>query len=224
MAARRTWHFFETFVGPEDHNLPPDNFQEEPIRRLAARTSPTNMGLSLLSTLAARDLGYLSVGGLLRKLGDTLTTMEALERYRGHFYNWYDTRTLKPLPPLYISSVDSGNLGGHLLTLGPGILELVDTEIIPAGVFAGLRDTCRIALELSPGHNSLGRLEKLLSEDAPVTLRKRFRLLQNAADLASQIATPESDEAQTWVESVWRSRAARNATMSSQWRHGSRIP
>ena len=87
------------------------------------RTSPTNMGLSLLANLAARDFGYLSQGGLLRRTRDALATMQRLERYRGHFYNWYETRTLRPLLPLYVSSVDSGNLAGHLLTLSAGLRE-----------------------------------------------------------------------------------------------------
>ena len=118
--ARRTWSYFEAFVSPEDHGLPPDNFQEQPVQRLATRTSPTNMGLTLLSNLAARDFGYVSAGELLRRTEETLSSMEGLERHHGHFLNWYDTRTLKPLQPPYISTVDSGNLAGHLLTLGPG--------------------------------------------------------------------------------------------------------
>ncbi len=120
--ARKTWRFFETFVTAQDHWLPPDNFQEAPVAALASRTSPTNMGLALLANLAACDFGYVSVAQLLRRTQDALGSMQGLERFRGHFYNWYDTRTLKPLPPLYVSSVDSGNLAGYLLTLrlGPG--------------------------------------------------------------------------------------------------------
>ena len=91
---------------------------------VASRTSPTNMGLALLANLAACDFGYLSVGQLMRRTQDALGAMQRLERHRGHFFNWYDTRTLKPLLPLYVSSVDSGNLAGHLLTLGPGLAEL----------------------------------------------------------------------------------------------------
>jgi hypothetical protein len=89
------------------------------------------MGLALLANLAARDFGYLSAGGLIRRTQDTLATMQRLERYRGHFYNWYETRTLQPLLPLYVSSVDSGNLAGHLLTLGSGLRELADESICP---------------------------------------------------------------------------------------------
>ena len=114
------------YVGAEDNCLPPDNFQEDPPRGVAHRTSPTNIGLALLANLAAYDFGYLAVGELVARTARTLATLEQLERYRGHFYNWYDTRTLEPLRPLYVSTVDSGNLAGHLLTLARGLDELVD--------------------------------------------------------------------------------------------------
>ena len=115
--AARTWRFFETFVGPEDHWLPPDNFQEHPRAVIAHRTSPTNMGLALLANLAAYDFGFISADGLFERTSRTLSTMESLERFQGHLFNWYDTLTLRPLPPRYVSTVDSGNLAGHLLCL-----------------------------------------------------------------------------------------------------------
>ncbi len=118
--SRKTWAFFETFVGPEDHWLPPDNYQEHPVPAVAHRTSPTNMGLALLANLSAYDFGYISAGQLIERTTNALQTMEMLERYRGHFFNWYDTQSLKPLRPIYISSVDSGNLAGHLLILQAG--------------------------------------------------------------------------------------------------------
>ncbi len=126
--SRKTWAFFETFVGPEDHWLPPDNYQEHPVAVVAHRTSPTNMGLALLANLSAYDFGYISAGQLIERTANALHTMEALERHRGHFYNWYDTQSLKPLLPIYISTVDSGNLAGHLLTLRPGLLALPDQQ------------------------------------------------------------------------------------------------
>ena len=141
--SRKTWAFFETFVGPEDHWLPPDNYQEHPVAVVAHRTSPTNMGLALLANLSAYDFGYISAGQLIERTANALHTMEALERHRGHFYNWYDTQSLKPLLPLYISTVDSGNLAGHLLTLRPGLLALPDQKILGARLFDGLSDTLR---------------------------------------------------------------------------------
>ncbi|MGB8545981.1 MAG: cyclic beta 1-2 glucan synthetase, partial [Azonexus sp.] len=139
--ARRTWAFFERFVGPEDHWLAPDNYQEYRIAAIAHRTSPTNMGLALLANLAAHDFGFIPGGRLLERTASTLRTMTGLARYRGHFYNWYDTQTLEPLPVLYVSTVDSGNLAGHLLTLRGGLLALADERILTPRLFAGLGDT-----------------------------------------------------------------------------------
>ena len=145
--SRKTWAFFETFVGPDDHWLPPDNYQEHPAPVIAHRTSPTNMGLALLANLSAYDFGYISAGKLIERTAKSLHTMEGLERHQGHFFNWYDTQSLKPLPPLYISSVDSGNLAGHLLTLRPGLLGLADHKILGTRLFEGLSDTLRIAMD-----------------------------------------------------------------------------
>ncbi|SEL56967.1 Cellobiose phosphorylase [Pseudoxanthomonas sp. GM95] len=139
--ARRTWAFFESHCTARHHWLPPDNVQEHPVPVVAHRTSPTNIGLSLLANLAAYDLGYLGVSGVIRRVSDTLATLEGLPRHRGHFYNWYDTETLTPLLPRYVSSVDSGNLAGHLLTLRQGLLALVDAPAVSLMVFAGLSDT-----------------------------------------------------------------------------------
>lgn len=143
--ARKTWSFFEVYVNPSEHWLPPDNYQEHPVARIAQRTSPTNMGLSLLANLAACDFGYVTVGRFLERTGNTLETMASLERYQGHFFNWYDTQTLRPLPPRYISSVDSGNLVGHLMTLRAGLRELADGPLFSVRIFQGLSDTLALA-------------------------------------------------------------------------------
>ncbi|MCR4300753.1 MAG: hypothetical protein NUV51_04010 [Sulfuricaulis sp.] len=149
-SARRTWRFFAQFVGPQDNWLPPDNFQEYPAPATASRTSPTNIGMSLLADLAAYDFGYICAGEFLRLAENTLATMEKLERYRGHFYNWYDTRTLKPLYPQYISSVDSGNLVGCLLTLQAGLVELKNQPVLSSFAFQGLQDTLLVLAEHAP--------------------------------------------------------------------------
>jgi cyclic beta-1,2-glucan synthetase len=115
--ARRTWRYFETFVTPEDNHLPPDNFQEIPRPAIATRTSPTNIGLYLLSTVAAHDMGWIGQRAALHRLHDTLQTIQRMPRYRGHLYNWHDTRNLRVLDPAYVSSVDSGNLAGHLIAV-----------------------------------------------------------------------------------------------------------
>jgi cyclic beta-1,2-glucan synthetase len=146
--SRKTWSFFEKFVSEEDHWLPPDNYQESPVPTIGHRTSPTNMGLALLANLSAYDFGYISAAQLLQRTGHALETMGALERYRGHFYNWYDTLTVKPLQPLYISTVDSGNLVAHVLTLEPGLVGLADQKILAPRFFDGLLDTLRVFLDL----------------------------------------------------------------------------
>ncbi|MCX7029317.1 MAG: cyclic beta 1-2 glucan synthetase, partial [Spirochaetes bacterium] len=144
--ARRTWRYFEVLVNAEQHWLPPDNYQEAPEPIVASRTSPTNIGLALLANLAAHDFGYLSGGQLLERTENAITAMEELERYRGHFYNWYDTRSLEPLAPLYVSTVDSGNLVGHLLVLRAGLRGLADAPLIDRAVHDGLADLLRAIL------------------------------------------------------------------------------
>ncbi|MDT8385681.1 MAG: glucoamylase family protein [Gammaproteobacteria bacterium] len=149
-SARRTWRYFADFVGPQDNWLPPDNFQEYPAPAIATRTSPTNIGMSLLADLAAVDFGYITAGECLQRIGNTLASMEKLERYRGHLYNWYDTRTLQPLHPQYVSSVDSGNLAGCLLTLQAGLAELKDQPVLSSNALQGLQDTLQVFAELLP--------------------------------------------------------------------------
>jgi cyclic beta-1,2-glucan synthetase len=119
--ARRTWHYYDTFVTKEQNFIPPDNFQEDPYPVIATRTSPTNIGMYLLSTVAARDFGWISFKETLTRIGDTIDTLEKMEKYRGHLYNWYETTTLRPLLPLYVSAVDSGNLAGHLVALSSAL-------------------------------------------------------------------------------------------------------
>ncbi len=141
--ARQTWRFFDRFAGSEDHDLPPDNYQEDPEPRVAHRTSPTNIGFALLSTVAAFDFGYLGLRDLIDRLERTLAVIESLPRLRGHLYNWYDTTTLSPLPPRYVSSVDSGNLAASLVALKQACLELAGSAPEPAWR-EGLADIFRL--------------------------------------------------------------------------------
>ncbi len=216
--ARKTWAFFETFIGPQDHWLPPDNYQEHPDPVVAHRTSPTNMGLALLANLSAYDFGYLSAGKLLDRTTKTFHTMLTLERHRGHFYNWYDTQSLQPLPPLYISSVDSGNLAGHLLTLQPGLLALADDKILSMRLLDGLGDTLGIVADLAAATANadaearLAGLQQALASAArrpPSTLMAwrlvLDRLTASAVELEAAIealdADPES-QLRWWVRAL----------------------
>ena len=161
--ARKTWAFFEHFVTGEEHWLPPDNYQEEPALAIAHRTSPTNIGLSLLAALSAYDFGYIGGGELLTRCSRTLQSMLQMDRYRGHFYNWYDTRTLLPLHPKYVSTVDSGNLAGHLLTLRQGLLALPGEPIFSKRVYEGLRTTAGIVPDISGSVPPPEPLQKILA-------------------------------------------------------------
>lgn len=225
--SRKTWAFFETFVGPEDHWLPPDNYQEHPVAAIAHRTSPTNMGLALLSNLSAYDFGYISAGRLIQRTARALHTMQSLERHLGHFYNWYDTQSLKPLPPLYISSVDSGNLAGHLLTLRPGLLGLVDHKILEPQLIDGLTETLRITaaaaaaaaatreIYVSPQLAQIEQDLDLTTRSQPATLtawRLCLELLaKSAGELSAAIEALDSDPESPlrwWVQAF--SRQCRN--------------
>ena len=159
LIARRTWRFFETFVTPEDQMLPPDNFQEDPAPILAHRTSPTNLGLYLLSVVSARDFGWTGTIDAVGRLEATLSTMSRLPRFRGHFYNWYDTRDLRPLDPQYISSVDSGNLAGHLIALANACREWATQPLTVEQRLSGVADTLELLREAAARLREGGRTQ-----------------------------------------------------------------
>jgi cyclic beta-1,2-glucan synthetase len=147
LVARRTWRYFETFVTADDQMLPPDNFQEDPRPVLAHRTSPTNLGLYLLSAVSARDFGWVGTSETVDRLEATFATMGRLQQHRGHFYNWYDTRDLRPLEPRYVSSVDSGNLAAHLIALANACREWIDVPVVNRVSYAGVADSLCLARE-----------------------------------------------------------------------------
>jgi cyclic beta-1,2-glucan synthetase len=176
LSARRTWGFFEKFVTAEDNMLPPDNFQEVPRPILAHRTSPTNLGLYLLSVVAAHDFGWIGTHETAERLGATLDTMKRLEQFRGHFYNWYATRDLRPLDPRYVSSVDSGNLAGHLIALGNACREMISRPLLDKQWLKGIDDSIALVREslgpLAADRRSLTvtpkQLEQALDAMAPL--------------------------------------------------------
>ncbi|MBI5102415.1 MAG: cyclic beta 1-2 glucan synthetase [Nitrospirae bacterium] len=215
--SRKTWAFFETFVGPEDHWLPPDNYQEYHIDSVAHRTSPTNMGLALLANLSAYDFGYISAGGFIGRTEDALRTMGSMDRYRGHFYNWYDTLTLKPLLPAYISTVDSGNLAAHLLTLRAGLLSIPDQKVMGARLIEGLNDTFRVledsASAISPEKSAFSRMARLrktfgsvrnsLQETLESARRGLELLAADASGLTESLGARNADETGPDKEFAW---------------------
>ena len=227
LIGRRTWRFFETFVGPEDHALPPDNFQDQPRPVIAHRTSPTNIGIYLLATVTARDFGWIGTHEMVERLEATVATMGRLALFHGHLYNWYDTRTLEPLAPGYVSSVDSGNLAGHLLALSSACREMVDRPLPIPAALAGIHDAIQLARQAAGSVGDERRTQTLtrrqLDEalEEPAHWRNQVpgsqdewvaRLLELAAytqtllDVASALTAERGDgpggELVTWAEAA----------------------
>ncbi|MDN5781968.1 MAG: glycosyltransferase family 2 protein, partial [Luteimonas sp.] len=194
--SRRTWAFFEDFVTEADHWLPPDNIQEHPSLLVARRTSPTNIGLALLANLSAHDFGYLQADDLAKRIASTLETLESLPRHRGHFYNWYDTETLQPLPPLYISTVDSGNLAGHLLTLRQGLLAQADAPVLAPATWQGLRETLAVLEEAggSPQDSFRQKLDALSASPPSTCGEASLALAELTAMAQPPVSSGESTD------------------------------
>jgi cyclic beta-1,2-glucan synthetase len=201
--ARRTWRFFEMFVTADDNMLPPDNFQEDPTSQLAHRTSPTNIGLYLLSVVCARDFGWIGTAQTIDRLEATLATMARMPRFRGHFYNWYDTRDLRALDPKYVSSVDSGNLAGHLLAVANACKEWGRSPMVAASRLAGIADTLGLTAEHA-AHLRFGRRTQTVTpRQLDDSLAAITQSLASASPSEETLATRLSDlavEAATIVE------------------------
>src|SRR5688500_16892953 len=165
LLARRTWRYFETFVGPDDNALPPDNFQDEPQPLVAHRTSPTNIGMYLLATVTARDFGWIGTTEMVERLEATLATVDRLRLFQGHLYNWYDTRTLEPLEPMYVSSVDSGKLAGHLLALENACRQMLDLPLPIDAARAGIADAVALSAAVAAAIGDERRSQTLTRRD-----------------------------------------------------------
>lgn len=214
--ARTTWRYFEEFFAAEDHWLPPDNVQQNPDRVVASRTSPTNIGMALVADLAAYDFGYCSAARLLARTQQTFDTLFRLERYRGHFFNWYDTRSLAPLHPRYVSMVDSGNLAANLLVLGSGCAELSEARVLPPRMFGGLRDTLRVLLDVARGGQRalvgadvLRRIERQIEDldHGPSGLAAAVALLSRLTEVAAELTAAAGSDAELawWAGAYERS-------------------
>ncbi|MFA7523148.1 MAG: glucoamylase family protein [Halothiobacillaceae bacterium] len=147
LIARRTWLYFETFAGPGDSWLPPDNYQTAPHEDIAHRTSPTNVGMLFLSALTAWDLGHIGRRDLAARMAAALDSLDRLESHAGHTLNWFDTRTLESLTPRYVSTVDSGNLAVSLLTLAAGCREAAIGPTLSPASWNGLEDALHLLRE-----------------------------------------------------------------------------
>ena len=178
--ARRTWHFFEQYVNEEHSWLPPDNVQEEPYIGAVGRTSPTNMGLALTAVYSAFEMGYLTLTEMVRRLDNMLSSMNKLERYRGHFYNWYSTKLGAVLNPNYVSTVDSGNLAAALLVIEQALNQL-DEKPCPNPVFwNGLQDTIQALNDLLIEYNKSVNYKNLVDEVTANTKQISDKIPQNS--------------------------------------------
>lgn len=205
-SSREIWAFFETFTCAEDNWLPPDNYQEHPHAIIAHRTSPTNIGLSLMANLTAVDFGYIPGTEALRRITLTLDTLDKMEHYRGHLFNWYDTLTLLPLAPRYVSSVDSGNMAGHLLTLSAGVGQLRHQPVLNiAQMLAGLQDTVAILASCWGSHapTTLRQLQKHLLDAAPLPGARLQDELNKMRELSERLETgcqQENSAVSRWTQ------------------------
>ncbi|WP_160683724.1 glucoamylase family protein [Clostridium sp. C2-6-12] len=169
--ARRIYAYYEDFVNEENNYLAPDNYQEKPFKGVAHRTSPTNIGMGLISNVTAYDLGYITMWEFIDKTELTLNSMKELERVHGHFLNWYDTKSRKPLWPRYVSTVDSGNLLSDLWVLKQAIEEVKYNEVIRIKETSALNDVYKIIeeeadsikIKFLPQHN-IGEYLNILKE------------------------------------------------------------
>jgi len=228
LIARRTWRYFEAFVTPADHMLPPDNFQETPKPVVARRTSPTNIGLYLLATASARDFGWASTLETVERLEATFATLQELPRFKGHFFNWYGTADLRALDPPYVSSVDSGNLAGHLIALASTCDEWRTSGTVSPEVRNGIGDALHLArtdlaaLSSARGATAAKRVAELLDDMAaliagPLPLSELAPALGRLADKAVSAATPPGTPDDPGVDEVlfWTREIARAALAHS---------
>ncbi|HEX3015286.1 MAG TPA: glucoamylase family protein, partial [Desulfobacteria bacterium] len=218
--ARQIWAFFEDHVNASENWLPPDNVQIDPPNGVAHRTSPTNVGLALLANLAAREFGYLTLDELFARVGNSLDTVSRLEEWKGHLLNWYDTRTLAPLQPKYVSTVDSGNFVGYLLTLQTGLAKLEETPVLVPTMAEGLLDTVELCLAGLPedGAEQTGAASRTRLTDFAGTLRDLIEQAAAAGEPAIDVVNwyltlrkwqgldhlPDDSEAHFWASRIER--------------------
>ncbi|PYJ38735.1 MAG: hypothetical protein DME84_04235, partial [Verrucomicrobia bacterium] len=225
--ARRTWRYFDDFVGPQTSWLPPDNVQETPMREIFMRTSPTNIGLSMLATVAANDFGYITIDELVARNLGTLETVSRLERFEGHLFNWYELSTLKPLQPRYVSTVDSGNLLASLWTFETSCDELAARPLLDAGALRGVADTLGVMREIGATMKkaehplAFSRLMELTASE-PANLEEVILRLRTARSFAQDLLlffkTRETDPRAYWAQQVARQVAAWNAVVDKYFR------
>src|SRR6184192_3320167 len=226
-AARRTWRYFDDFVGSQTSWLPPDNVQETPKREIFMRTSPTNIGLSMLATVAANDFGYITIDDLVDRNLRTLETLGRLERFEGHLFNWYDLSTLEPLRPRYVSAVDSGNLLASLWTFETSCDELAARPLLDESALRGIADTLSVLRQIAPNMKQAERPSAFLrlaelTMGQPANLEEiilRVRAArQPAEDLLLHFRGEETDPRVYWAQQISKQIAAWNGVIDKYLR------
>ncbi len=226
-AARRTWRYFDDFVGPQTSWLPPDNVQETPKREIFLRTSPTNIGLWMLATVAANDFGYITIDDLVARNLGTLETLGKLERFEGHLFNWYDLSTLEPLHPRYISTVDSGNLLASLWTFESSCDELAARPLLDGGALRGMADTLGVLgqiaatlkeMERPPAFLRLAELTTGQPADLEEVILRVRAARQPAEDLLLHFRGEETDPCVYWAQQISNQIAAWNGVIDKYLR------
>src|SRR5437764_3605721 len=227
-AARRTWRYFDDFVGPQTSWLPPDNVQETPKREIFLRTSPTNIGLWMLATVAANDFGYITIDDLVARNLGTLETLGKLERFQGHLFNWYNLNTLEPLHPRYVSTVDSGNLLASLWTFETSCDELAAARpLLDGSALRGLADTLGVLRQIAatlketerpPAFLRLAELTTGQPADLEDVVLRVRAARQPAQDLLLHFHGEETDPRVYWAQQIWKQVAAWNGVIDKYLR------
>ena len=169
LLARKTWCYFDEFAGREENYLPADNYQEEPFKGAAHRTSPTNIGLLLVSNLAARDMGYINTIDMLERIEKTINTIDKMEKWNGHLFNWYNTTNLEVLRPRFVSTVDSGNFAGYLMVLNEGLTQYRHRSIYDEAIIDGIFDLlelCNAEINKNEPYFDIEDLKKLTQKSS----------------------------------------------------------
>ncbi len=198
--SRKTWRYFEDFSTDNENFLPPDNFQLDPHKGTAHRTSPTNIGMLLLSVLSAMDMGYIGVDGMAWRLDRIISTMEELERWKGHFYNWYDTLTLETLRPLYVSTVDSGNLVGYMMVLKEGLFEYQHKVMPNSAMAMGICDTAGLLGNDADGYKT-EQLHRLITQGID-DIREWKKILEHMGSLSNRQSEMENIDDDGWTRKL----------------------
>ncbi len=200
--SRRTWAYYEDFVNEENNYLAPDNYQEKPYKGIAHRTSPTNIGMGLISNIVAYDLGYLSIGEVIYRLELILDGMRGLEKYNGHYLNWYDTKTKLSLWPRYISTVDSGNLLGYLWIIKEEIRTFRNKAIVREKEILALKDTFSLVRKDDKEEFYDGLPDDIKLKDYKIALEEELQKIKSKIEKINENKDEKNNKEYYWLKKL----------------------